>query len=44
MAVERGDGQTQEVERPGGGGDTLQESEPLEYRTTLEPCTRETIR
>jgi hypothetical protein len=28
LAVERGDGQTQDVERPGRGGDASQESEP----------------
>ena len=43
MAVERGDGLTQEVERPGACGDTLQESEPSWYRMLLEPCAMESI-
>src|SRR5215468_5168882 len=43
LAMERGDGQAQDVGRPGGWGDTAQESEPSWYRTPLEAHARETI-
>ena len=43
MAVERGDGQAQDVGRPERGGDASQESEPSWYRTSLEAHARETI-
>src|SRR5262249_10488981 len=41
--MERGDGQAQDVGRPGGGGDTVQESEPSWYRTALEAHATEAI-
>ena len=41
--MERGDGQAQDVGRPGGWGDTAQESEPSWYRTPLEAHAKEAI-
>ena len=43
VAMERGDGQAQDVGSPGERGDGPQESEPSWYRPPLEAHARETI-